>query len=124
MSLRLAIPRRVGLHQSPLLLHQPRTILEEMRVFEKEKPLNGRCDTFKLSHRRGSRSTVTILFNNCGEKFQQFCHPTVVVILYEAFGQFLQIFLDGRPLVKDPNPQWNGYSLGKWDGDTLVVESS
>src|ERR1700752_2192553 len=54
MSLRLAIPRRVGLHQSPLLLHQPRTILEEMRVFEKEKPFNSRCDTFKLSHRRGS----------------------------------------------------------------------
>jgi hypothetical protein len=54
MSLRLAIPRRVGLHQSPLLLHQPRIILEEMRVFEKKKPLNGRCDIFKLSHRRGS----------------------------------------------------------------------
>jgi hypothetical protein len=50
--------------------------------------------------------------------------PNVVVILYEAFGQFRQIFLDGRPLVKDPNPQWYGYSLGKWDGDTLVVESS
>jgi hypothetical protein len=39
MSLRLAIPRRVGLHQSPLLLHQPRTILVERNVFEKEKTL-------------------------------------------------------------------------------------
>ncbi len=27
-------------------------------------------------------------------------------------------------MVKDPNPQWYGYSLAKWDGDTLVVDSS
>ena len=47
-----------------------------------------------------------------------------MVILYEAFGQFRQIFLDGRPRVKDANPQWSGYSLGKWDGDTLVGETS
>ena len=46
-----------------------------------------------------------------------------VVILYEAFTQFRQIFLDGRQLPKDPNPTWFGYSVGKWDGDTLVVDS-
>jgi hypothetical protein len=46
----------------------------------------------------------------------------LMVILYEAFGQFRQIFLDGRELPKDPNPTWLGYSVGKWDGDTLVVE--
>jgi hypothetical protein len=56
--------------------------------------------------------------------FEIFQEPNVVVILYEEFGQFRQIFLDGRPLVKDPNPQWDGYSQGKWDGDILVVESS
>jgi hypothetical protein len=37
---------------------------------------------------------------------------------------FRQIFLDGRPLPKDPNPTWMGYSIGHWDGDTLVVESA
>ncbi len=47
-----------------------------------------------------------------------------VVILYEAFSQFRQIFTDGRALPKDPNPTWNGYSVGKWQGDTLVVEVS
>ena len=47
-----------------------------------------------------------------------------VVILYEAFTQWRQIFLDGRQLPKDPNPTWFGYSVGKWDGDTLVVESN
>jgi hypothetical protein len=50
--------------------------------------------------------------------------PGVLVILYEAFDQFRQIFMDGRPLPKDPNPQWFGYSIGKWEGDTLVVQSS
>src|ERR1700690_233560 len=35
-----------------------------------------------------------------------------------------QIFMDGRPLEKDPNPTWMGYSVGHWDGDTLVVESN
>jgi hypothetical protein len=35
-----------------------------------------------------------------------------------------QIFLDGRELPKDPNPAWMGYSVGHWDGDTLVVESA
>jgi hypothetical protein len=36
---------------------------------------------------------------------------------------FRQIFLDGRALPRDPNPSWMGYSVGGWDGDTLVVES-
>ena len=50
--------------------------------------------------------------------------PSLVVILYEVFGQFRQIFLDGRTLPKDPNPTWLGYSVGRWDGDTLVVDTS
>ena len=50
--------------------------------------------------------------------------PNEIVILYEAFTQFRQIFMDGRPLPEDPNPTWLGYSIGHWDGDTLVVESS
>ncbi|HEY4365515.1 MAG TPA: hypothetical protein VGN17_31430 [Bryobacteraceae bacterium] len=45
-------------------------------------------------------------------------------ILYEAFHTFRQIFMDGRELPKDPNPTWFGYSVGRWDGDTLVVETA
>jgi hypothetical protein len=48
----------------------------------------------------------------------------LIVILYEIFGQFRQIFLDGRTLPKDPNPTWLGYSVGHWDGDSLVVDSA
>jgi hypothetical protein len=48
----------------------------------------------------------------------------MIVILYEALHSYRQIFMDGRPLPKDPNPTWMGYSIGHWDGDTLVVESA
>ena len=46
-----------------------------------------------------------------------------VAILYEDLTH-RQIFLDGRSLPKDPNPTWQGYSVGHWDGDTLVVDSA
>jgi hypothetical protein len=49
--------------------------------------------------------------------------PNLVVILYEYFGEFRQLFLDGRTLAKDPNPTWMGYSVGRWDGSVLVVDS-
>src|SRR5688572_19206636 len=44
--------------------------------------------------------------------------PGVVVILYEAFNLWRQIFLDGRELAlgEDLTPTWMGYSTGKWDG--------
>jgi hypothetical protein len=50
--------------------------------------------------------------------------PGVVVIIYEANYGLRQIFMDGRRAAKDPEPWWYGYSLGKWDGDTLVVETT
>jgi hypothetical protein len=51
--------------------------------------------------------------------------PSVIVILYEANGGIRQIFTDGRPLPgNDPQPWWYGYSIGKWEGDTLVVETT
>ncbi len=51
--------------------------------------------------------------------------PRMLVILYEASMERRQIFTDGRSLpTDDPQPWWNGYSAGKWEGDTLVVETS
>jgi hypothetical protein len=38
--------------------------------------------------------------------------------------QYRQIFTDARPFPVDPNPTWNGYSVGKWEGDTLVVTTT
>ena len=49
----------------------------------------------------------------------------LVVILYEANGGIRQIFTDGRKLPPtNAQPWWYGYSIGKWDGDTLVVETT
>lgn len=49
--------------------------------------------------------------------------PNLIVVVYEAFNLWRQVFLDGRDFAPDLNPTWMGYSIGKWDGDTLVVES-
>jgi len=49
--------------------------------------------------------------------------PGLLVILNELNATYRQIFTDGRPLPADPNPSWNGYSTGKWEGDTLVVQT-
>jgi hypothetical protein len=50
--------------------------------------------------------------------------PGMVAILYEAVHSYRQIFTDGRPVLKDPNPTWFGYSVGRWEGDVFVVETS
>ena len=50
--------------------------------------------------------------------------PELIAILYEDFNHFRQVFLDGRALPKDPTPAWLGYSIGHWEQDTLVIESS
>jgi len=50
--------------------------------------------------------------------------PGRLIILTERNMQYRQIFLDGRPLLSDPNPTWNGYSVGHWEGDTLVVQTN
>jgi hypothetical protein len=49
--------------------------------------------------------------------------PTLVLVLSEEL-TYRQIFLDGRALPKDPEPSFMGYSVGHWEGDTLVVETT
>jgi len=49
--------------------------------------------------------------------------PRLILILYEENTVFRQIFLDGRKLPQDAEPRWMGYSTGRWDGDTLVVDT-
>jgi len=50
--------------------------------------------------------------------------PGLLVLLYEVNAMYRQIFTDGRPLPEDMNPTWNGYSVGHWEGDVLVVETA
>jgi len=46
-----------------------------------------------------------------------------LVVLHEFNASYRQIFTDGRPLPEDPTPSFQGYSSGRWQGDTLVVET-
>jgi hypothetical protein len=50
--------------------------------------------------------------------------PGLMVILYERDTVYRQIFTDGRPLPVDPQPSFYGYSTGKWEGDSLVVQTN
>jgi hypothetical protein len=50
--------------------------------------------------------------------------PGLLAILYEGINPPRMIYTDGRKLPVDPQPAWMGYSIGTWDGDTLVVESN
>jgi hypothetical protein len=49
--------------------------------------------------------------------------PDRLAMLYEVPNNYRQIFTDGRELPRDPNPTWQGYSVGRWDGDTLVADT-
>jgi hypothetical protein len=50
--------------------------------------------------------------------------PKLLVLLYEVNAMYRQIFIDGRPLPSDPTPGWNGYSTARWEGDTLVIQTT
>jgi hypothetical protein len=56
--------------------------------------------------------------------FKMIQAPQETVLLTELNSPPRQIYTDGRALPKDPEPSWMGYSVGKWEGDTLLVETS
>lgn len=63
-------------------------------------------------------------FHTHGEPRKIIQTPGVIVIIYEPNSGLRQIFTDGRTLPgKDAEPWWYGYSVGKWEGDTLVVQT-
>jgi hypothetical protein len=50
--------------------------------------------------------------------------PESIVIIYETFTYWRQIFTDGRKVDANAKPAWMGYSTGQWEGDTFVVETT
>jgi len=64
-------------------------------------------------------------FHTHGQPREIVQSPNQIVMIYEASAGIRQIFMDGRPLPdNDPMEYWYGYSVGRWEGDTLVVETS
>ncbi len=65
-------------------------------------------------------------FHTHGQPRKVIQTPEMIVIIYEANYGLRYIFTDGRSLPPqgEPQPWWYGYSVGRWDGDTLVVETN
>jgi hypothetical protein len=61
--------------------------------------------------------------NNIPDGLKVVQTPDLMLFLHESRTIYRQIFTDGRPLPKDAQPTWMGYSIGKWEGDTFVVET-
>jgi hypothetical protein len=57
------------------------------------------------------------------QTFKIFQTPREIVMTPEIVHPPRQIHMDGRPLPTDPDPRWMGYSVGHWEGDTLVVDT-
>ena len=49
--------------------------------------------------------------------------PGLTLIRNEYENSFRQIYTDGRKPPADPEPLWLGYSVGRWDDDTLQVDT-
>jgi hypothetical protein len=86
--------------------------LQRVRDSRKDSPL-ARC------------LPVSVPFHNFFNLMRLVQTPGLTVLLYESPNSpHRMVFTDGRELPKDPNPTWLGYSVGRWDGDTLVVTTA
>ena len=61
--------------------------------------------------------------NNIPDGLKLVQTPDLMLFLHESRTIYRQIFTDGRPLPRDPQPTWMGYSIGKWEGDVFVVDT-
>ena len=86
--------------------------LQRVRDSRKDSPL-ARC------------LPVSVPFHNFFNLTRIVQTPGLMVILYESPNSpHRTVFTDGRELPKDPNPAWLGYSVGRWEGDTLVITTT
>jgi len=75
----------------------------------------GNCDPMGL--------TRNVFTEIAGRTFEFVPGPDRIVEFFEYAHQYRTIWMDGRQLPKDPEPRWMGYSTGRWEGDTLVVDT-
>ena len=86
--------------------------LQRVRDSRKDSPL-ARC------------LPVSVPFHNFFNLTRIVQTPALIMILYESPNSpHRTVFTDGRDLPTDPNPTWLGYSVGRWEGDTLVVTTA
>jgi len=100
--------------EAPDALPWAAAIIQEHReTFNKDSPHN-HCLPGSLPVPGGSAPFIARIIQT----------PTMLVMLFEDVPGFRQIYLDGRPHPANWDPSWLGHSIGKWDGDTLVVDTT
>jgi hypothetical protein len=109
----------------------PRYMINILRDYKVPPMTAWAAEIFKQRNDRKLQDNPMIRYLPAGvPRLDAYTHPfkivqtrDLIVILYESQTLFRQIFLDGRAHPKDPEPSWLGYSIGRWDGDVLVVET-
>jgi len=113
-------------------IRSPKYMVDVMRDFKGAVPFQPwAAELFKQRQANKMRDNPMIRCLPAGvPRLSAYSHPYKIVqtadliaILYESQTLFRQVFLDGRAHPADPEPTWLGYSVGKWEGDTLVVET-
>src|SRR5688572_12972215 len=61
--------------------------------------------------------------DSTGSEMMRIVQTPSLILMLNPDLTYRQIWMDGRPLEREPNTSWMGYSVGRWDGDTLVVDS-
>jgi hypothetical protein len=93
-----------------------RTLVEQRREDLGKDYMNVRCLPLGPGY--------TIAADSTGAEMMKIIQSPSLMVILNPDLSYRQIFLDGRALESTPNPSWMGYSVGRWDGDTLVVESN
>ena len=113
-------------------IRSPKYMIDVMRDFKGATPfLPWAAELYKERQANKLRDNPMIRCLPAGvQRLNAYSHPykivqtpELIVVLYESQTLFRQIFLDGRSHPKDPEPSWLGYSVGRWEGDELVVET-
>jgi hypothetical protein len=92
-----------------------RALVEQRRENLGKEYMNVQCVPLGPGYATSADST--------GSEMMKIVQTPGLILFLNPDLTYRQVFLDGRKLEAAPNPSWMGYSVGHWDGDTLVVES-
>jgi hypothetical protein len=109
----------VNEHYRPALTPLGQSQVDSAKALQGERAIAGKEDTSVLRCEPSGPPQVLILPN----PWEIVQIPGRVLMFFEEQHIWREIWTDGRPLPKDPDPSWLGYSVGHWEGDTLVVET-
>ena len=93
-----------------------RSLVEQRREDLGKEYMNVRCVPLGPGYTTAADST--------GAEMMKIVQTPGLIIILNPDLTYRQVFLDGRALETAPNPTWMGYSVGRWEDDTMVVESS